>query len=461
MSKRHIRKIGIILTAIMLVAGCSNVDAKNETELETAPVEQSIDDKEEAQTDSQDKEEAFSIDKETYTYSSDILTIDLKLPVVKRGDQVDVDSTRVLQKPFRDEINRMMTDADYWAGREEAFEPRHLSGDFEIIYEDDLFVSLQPQIKDNEWISAVTLQKSAGLSLGFEDLPQSEAFWTVVNDQMEKLAMDPIDIASRKSAFDHYYVTEEDLVFSIPKWMIGESGIQTFNVPLEVLNMTREDFLVGGNDIMNIGSKQHVVSTPYYTFAGEIPVFESETNPEFAKELTDLMDKQIVMNQKVIEDDAKDVYDSNVEDGFVFPPEIHNVQFDVKRSDSKYISIYITYYSYTGGAHGTHYDLVYTFDLEAQERIELQDLFKSDADYVSLINEKIEGQIQALREESLRAGGEDWSPYDGFETIAPDQHFYLTDDSIVIFFGLYEIAPYAAGIPMFEIPFSDLESVMK
>ncbi len=152
--------------------------------------------------------------------------------------------------------------------------------------------------------------------------------------------------------------------------------------------MTQEDFLVSGSDVISIGSKQHVVSTPYYTFAGEIPVFESEKNPAFAKELTDLMDKQIVMNQKVIEDDAKAVHESNKSDGFVFPPDIHNVQFDVKRNDSRYISIYITYYSYTGGAHGTHYDLVYTFDLETQERVELKDLFKADADYVAVINEK-------------------------------------------------------------------------
>jgi len=457
MHKKHIRKIAIILTAILLVAGCSDTDAAKEDKTSTASVEQSIEEK----TDTGAKEEAFVIDKEVFTYSSDKLTIDMKLPVVKRHGQVDMDGTRVLQKPFRDEINRMMTDADYWAGREEAFEPRNLSGDFEILYEDDMVVSLQPNIKDNEWISAVTLQKSAGLALGYENLPKSEVFWTVVNDQIKKLAMDPIDMASRKSAFDHYYVTKKDIVFTIPKWMVGEMGMQTFNVPLELLNMTREDFLVGGNDVINIGSKQHIVSKPYYTFAGEIPVFESKDYPEFAKELTDLMDKQIVMNQKVIEDDAKEVYDSNEGDGFVFPPEIHNVQFDVKRSDSKYISIYITYYSYTGGAHGTHYDLVYTFDLETQERIELKDLFKTDADYVAVINEKIDSQIQALGEASLEAGGEDWSPYDGFETIDPDQPFYLTDDSLVVFFGLYEIAPYAAGIPMFEIPFSELESVMK
>lgn len=454
MNKRHIRKIGIMLTAIMLVAGCSNADVKKETELETTPVEAPVENASNA-------EETFVIDREAYTYSSDKLTIDLTLPVVKRNNQVDRDGTRVLQKPFRDEINRMMTDADYWAGREEAFEPRSLTGDFEILYEDDLQVSILPEVNENEWMTAVTLQKSAGLSLTYENLPKTDQFWTVVNEEIEKLTLDPIDITSREMVFDHYYITQKDLVFTLPKWKVEDAGVQTVKVPLELLNMTQEDFLVSGSDVISIGSKQHVVSTPYYTFAGEIPVFESEKNPAFAKELTDLMDKQIVMNQKVIEDDAKAVHESNKSDGFVFPPDIHNVQFDVKRNDSRYISIYITYYSYTGGAHGTHYDLVYTFDLETQERVELKDLFKADADYVAVINEKIESQIQDIREAAVEAGEENWSPYDGFETIAPDQHFYLTDDSLVVFFGLYEIAPYAAGIPMFEIPFAELESVMK
>jgi hypothetical protein len=42
-----------------------------------------------------------------------------------------------------------------------------------------------------------------------------------------------------------------------------------------------------------------------------------------------------------------------------------------------------------------------------------------------------------------------------------DQHFYMTDDALVIFFDLYEIAPYASGIPTFEIPYDDLTDFLK
>ena len=38
-----------------------------------------------------------------------------------------------------------------------------------------------------------------------------------------------------------------------------------------------------------------------------------------------------------------------------------------------------------------------------------------------------------------------------FNKIKNNQKFYIKDDSIVIFFDLYEIAPYVAGVPEFII----------
>ena len=38
-----------------------------------------------------------------------------------------------------------------------------------------------------------------------------------------------------------------------------------------------------------------------------------------------------------------------------------------------------------------------------------------------------------------------------FNEIKDNQKFYIVDDTIVIFFDLYDIAPYVAGIPEFPI----------
>ena len=41
---------------------------------------------------------------------------------------------------------------------------------------------------------------------------------------------------------------------------------------------------------------------------------------------------------------------------------------------------------------------------------------------------------------------------DGFKGISENQGFYISSGNIVIYFQVYEIAPYVTGIPEFYIP---------
>ncbi len=77
--------------------------------------------------------------------------------------------------------------------------------------------------------------KVCGLSLTYENLPKTDQFWTVVNEEIEKLTLDPIDITSREMVFDHYYITQKDLVFTLPKWKVEDAGVQTVKVPWNFL----------------------------------------------------------------------------------------------------------------------------------------------------------------------------------------------------------------------------------
>lgn len=122
----------------------------------------------------------------------------------------------------------------------------------------------------------------------------------------------------------------------------------------------------------------------------------------------------------------------------------------------------------TGGAHGMHDDITYNIDLKTGKLIELNDLFKENVDYKKTIDSKIKEQIKALNEDEknflIKSGQkeEDFYPvYDGFAGIKEDQSYYLTDGKLGVYFGLYEIAPYAAGVPTFEIPFEDLKEYIK
>jgi hypothetical protein len=99
--------------------------------------------------------------------------------------------------------------------------------------------------------------------------------------------------------------------------------------------------------------------------------------------------------------------------------------------------------------------VAYNYDLNTGNEIKLASMFKMDFNYKDFINKEILRQMKT---------SEDIFFYDGeekFKTISDEQRFYLSEGNIVIYFSLYEIAPYAAGIPEFKIPFSSFSQNIK
>jgi len=111
------------------------------------------------------------------------------------------------------------------------------------------------------------------------------------------------------------------------------------------------------------------------------------------------------------------------------------------------LSLSVFYYRYTLGAHGHTLQRAYNFNLENGEEILLSDILKGKKDYVDIINQEIRRQIELNPQEYFS----EWSV---FQSISEEQPFYLIEDGIVVYFGLYEIAPYASGIRYFQIPYS-------
>ena len=48
-----------------------------------------------------------------------------------------------------------------------------------------------------------------------------------------------------------------------------------------------------------------------------------------------------------------------------------------------------------------------------------------------------------------------------FKGIEDKQKFYIQDDNLVIYFDLYDIAPYVASIPEFPINVSKIDHILK
>lgn len=114
------------------------------------------------------------------------------------------------------------------------------------------------------------------------------------------------------------------------------------------------------------------------------------------------------------------------------------------------ISLYYDRYEFTGGAHGVTTRTGNTWDMDRGVLLRLEDLFKPGYDYRRIIIRTIERETRRRQETGQVKYLDNLN-----ENIAKnydDGNYYLSDAGIVIFYPLYTIAPYAAGIQTFTIP---------
>lgn len=123
-------------------------------------------------------------------------------------------------------------------------------------------------------------------------------------------------------------------------------------------------------------------------------------------------------------------------------------------NNSNIISFYIDYYQFSGGAHGITNRIAYNIEKSSGIEMQLKDIFKDNYNYKNVINKEISRQISKDPDRYFTGK-------DGFNGIGDNQNFYIKNNTVVIYFGLYEIAPYAAGISEFIIPNNLLEGNLK
>lgn len=131
--------------------------------------------------------------------------------------------------------------------------------------------------------------------------------------------------------------------------------------------------------------------------------------------------------------------------------------FEVTYNRDCVVSLWIDRYEYTGGAHGNTVRTSNTWNLRCGCRMKLEQMFTLPADYKDCLTAFINGRIAAQI-----AAGENVYFQDYKTKVAKafdPENFYLTPQGIVIFFPLYTIAPYAAGIRTFTLPYGACCSV--
>ncbi len=118
-------------------------------------------------------------------------------------------------------------------------------------------------------------------------------------------------------------------------------------------------------------------------------------------------------------------------------------RYAVRHNGDGMLSLTMTFYVYRGGAHGMTYMRGLTFDLATGHEYRLPDLVP----YAAGGREKIDAAIAAqIKERKIPLLGE-------YKGVKDDPDFYLdAGGRPVVFFQLYELAPYVYGILEFPLP---------
>ena len=170
-------------------------------------------------------------------------------------------------------------------------------------------------------------------------------------------------------------------------------------------------------------------------------------NKNAAKQLNEEGQTQAELFIDEISTSAKKLFGELEDGGSHWFPFVAAGSFRVGYADKNVLSIPIQYYRFSGGAHGMTYQFAYNIDTRTGKVLTLADLFLSNFDYRRFIADEVKRQM-GLEPEIYFP--ENFSNLE----ITSEQPFYFTAENLVIFFGLYEIAPYSSGIREFPIPFS-------
>jgi hypothetical protein len=124
--------------------------------------------------------------------------------------------------------------------------------------------------------------------------------------------------------------------------------------------------------------------------------------------------------------------------------------FELKTNEKGVLSLTIENYAYSGGAHGLTIIKGLTFDVKNGKKYSLNELFKPNSSYTTVLSDMVKQQI---KERDLLLLGE-------FKGISPQQDYYIADKVLVLFFQLYELTAYAFGFPYFPISVYDIQTMI-
>ena len=194
----------------------------------------------------------------------------------------------------------------------------------------------------------------------------------------------------------------------------------------------------------NLVEKSIIKNLDYLKEDIKIPRLVDGSDEKKIKLINNVINNDILSKVKDAEKTSEEYFGGQGQEKPIFPFEIHS-RYTINEDNNELLSLFNDYYEYLGGAHGMTTRTSYNVDKEKEGLITLKDLFVSGYNYKDIINKSIKEEINKNPENYFDSGNE-------FKGISENQSFYIENDNLVIYYQLYDIAPYVFGIPEFKIP---------
>lgn len=200
------------------------------------------------------------------------------------------------------------------------------------------------------------------------------------------------------------------------------------------------------NDLAVVEKETISKKSDFYDIYMDIPKIEGLKNLDIQNQINDKTKKESSDFASQVQKEAEDYGKSLSGVKFIIKQD-----FNTTYNGRDLLSIPISRYYFAGGAHGITTLKALNIDKNTGKELGLKDLFKENFDFKAVIDKEILAQIEKNK-------GEYFSEY--FKGINDNTEFFLTNDGVVIYYQLYEIAPYVKGIPKFEIKYDLLKEGM-
>ena len=143
----------------------------------------------------------------------------------------------------------------------------------------------------------------------------------------------------------------------------------------------------------------------------------------------------------------------------IFTPITVEMGYEVKLNDGKLFSVRRETYENTGGAHPNKAVDAETFRVSDGAKMLFSDLFK-------ISREEVNARLAPFVKQEMDNREKDGYFYyenakDEALSLRSEEDFYLTETHLVLFWQVYELAPYAAGLQEFAIPLSDISDILR